>query len=56
MELKSVVLPAPLGPIRDTTVFGKTSNEALSSAVNPPKRTVSPETWRSGTAVFTRRF
>src|SRR3954470_15380567 len=39
MQLKSVVLPAPLGPIRPTMRPGATSNDTPSSATMPPKRT-----------------
>ena len=39
MTLKSVVLPAPLGPMTPTTSPGETVNETSSSAVSPPKRT-----------------
>src|ERR1700687_3162603 len=55
MQLKSVVLPAPLGPIRPQIAPRATSNETLSSAVTPPNRIVSPRTasraeaWRSAT-------
>ena len=43
-QLKSVVLPAPLGPMSPAIVPGRTANEIRSSAVMPPKRTVTPET------------
>src|SRR4051794_29129539 len=39
MQLKSVVLPAPFGPIRPTMLPGATSNDTPSSATMPPKRT-----------------
>src|SRR5689334_5650176 len=39
MQLKSVVLPAPFGPIRPTMRPGATSNDTPSSATMPPKRT-----------------
>src|SRR5947208_3639269 len=39
MQLNSVVLPAPLGPIRPTMRPGATSKETPSSATMPPKRT-----------------
>src|SRR5882672_1923220 len=39
MQLKSVVLPAPFGPISPTIWPGATSKETLSSATMPPKRT-----------------
>ena len=38
-QLNSVVLPAPLGPIRPTILPASTSNETPSSATMPPKRT-----------------
>ena len=41
MTLNSVVLPAPLGPITPTTSPGATVSDTSSSAVSPPKRTVS---------------
>src|SRR5712691_10792099 len=41
MTLKSVVLPAPLGPIRATTSPASTVKETRSSATTPPKRTLS---------------
>ena len=44
MTLKSVVLPAPLGPITPTTSPGATASDTSSRAVNPPKRTVTPAT------------
>src|SRR2546429_83195 len=39
MQLKSVVLPAPFGPIRPTMRPGATSKETPSRATMPPKRT-----------------
>src|ERR1700734_3389409 len=53
MQLKSVVLPAPFGPIRPQIAPRGTSKETSSSAVTPPKRIVTPwtasraGTWRS---------
>src|SRR5713226_7516993 len=44
MTLKSVVLPAPLGPIRPTTSPASTVKETRSSATTPPKRTLSSRT------------
>src|SRR4051812_22046031 len=38
MQLKSVVLPAPLGPIRPTISHSSTLSETSSSACKPPKR------------------
>src|ERR1700674_4701492 len=45
--LKSVVLPAPLGPIKATTWPASTSKETRSKATTPPKRTLSSRTSRS---------
>ena len=42
MQLNSVVLPAPFGPITPSTSPPATPSETLSSAVIPPKRTVTP--------------
>src|SRR5271167_4787209 len=39
MQLKSVVLPAPFGPMRPTISASFTSKETPSSAVMPPNRT-----------------
>src|SRR2546428_623634 len=39
-QLKSVVLPAPFGPMRPTIAPSSTSKETASSARMPPKRTV----------------
>ena len=39
MQLKSVVLPAPFGPISPTIWPGATSKDTPSSATMPPKRT-----------------
>src|ERR1700722_12438636 len=53
MQLKSVVLPAPLGPIKPQIAPRATSKETSSSAVTPPNRIVTPwtasraEAWRS---------
>src|SRR5437762_8216124 len=38
--LSRVVLPAPFGPITPRTCRGGTASETASSAVSPPKRTV----------------
>ena len=43
-QLKSVVLPAPFGPMSPTMWPAATENDTLSSAVMPPKRTVTPST------------
>ena len=42
MQLKSVVLPAPFGPIRPQIAPRATSKDTSSSAVTPPNRIVSP--------------
>ena len=44
MTLNSVVLPAPLGPMTPTIAPRGTQNETASSAVIPPKRTVTAST------------
>src|ERR1700722_697432 len=44
MQLKSVVLPAPLGPIKPQIAPRSTSKETPSSAVTPPNRIVTPWT------------
>ena len=44
MQLNSVVLPAPLGPIRPQMSPRSTSKLTLSSATMPPKRTDTPRT------------
>src|SRR5512145_3211994 len=38
MQLKALVLPAPLGPIRANSSAGSTENDRFSSTVRPPKR------------------
>ena len=40
MTRSSVVLPAPFGPMTPRTCRGGTASETASSAVSPPKRTV----------------
>ena len=40
IALKIVVLPAPLGPMRPTMVFGSIVKKTSSSAVSPPNFTV----------------
>src|SRR3954452_17785819 len=47
MQLKIVVLPAPLGPIRPHTWPDSTPNDGPASAVTPPKRTCTSSTLRS---------
>jgi hypothetical protein len=44
MQLKSVVLPAPFGPIRPQIAPRATSKETSRSAVTPPNRIVTPST------------
>ena len=44
MTLNSVVLPAPFGPISPVIVPGSAETDASSTAVMPPKRTVTPVT------------
>src|SRR5207245_1833160 len=47
MTLKSVVLPAPFGPMSATTCPASTLNDTRSRATTPPKRTLSSLTSRS---------
>ena len=49
-QLKSVVLPAPLGPTRPTLSPGATSNVMLCTAWIPPKDLHTPRRLRSGSA------
>src|SRR5881296_3200870 len=51
-QLKSVVLPAPFGPMRPTICPASTSKETESSARMPPKRTVRSRTVRIGIGRF----
>ena len=44
MQLNSVVLPAPFGPIRPQIAPGATLNVTFSRAVTPPKRIDTPST------------
>ena len=44
MQLNSVVLPAPFGPISPQMAPLATSKLTSSSAVTPPKRIVTPST------------
>src|SRR3546814_17839731 len=46
MTLNSVVLPAPLGPIRPVTCPAATSRSTSRTALWPPKRTLAPRTSR----------
>src|SRR5579885_1363105 len=48
--LKSVVLPAPLGPMRAQTSPAATAKETASTALRPPKRTVTSARSRRGAA------
>ena len=50
ITLKSVVLPAPLGPMRPVTSFSGTSMVTAARAWRPPKRTETESTLRSATA------
>src|SRR5919109_410350 len=54
MTLKSVVLPAPLGPMSATTWPLSTLKETRSSATTPPKRTVTSLTSSSDTQPNTK--
>src|SRR5688572_19628044 len=47
MQLKNVVLPAPLGPISETIPFSGTVKSTSLTAVRPPKRFVIPRASRS---------
>jgi len=47
MRLKTVVLPAPFGPMSPTISPGRTSKVRSETAVRPPKDLVRPETSRS---------
>src|SRR5215510_6501475 len=42
MQLSTLVLPAPFGPIKANSSPGATANEMPSSATRPPNRSVSP--------------
>src|SRR5947209_3042930 len=42
MQLSTLVLPAPLGPMRANSSPAATVNETLSRTVSPPKRRVRP--------------
>src|ERR1043166_2815127 len=52
IKLNSVVLPAPLGPIRPVSLPAATENEQRSTAVTPPKRRV---TSHSSSRLIARR-
>src|SRR5579863_3311794 len=47
MQLKTLVLPAPLGPISAMRSPGSTAKDTLSSTVRPPKRRLKCSTVRS---------
>src|SRR3972149_6382099 len=47
MQLSTLVLPAPFGPISASNSPGSTANETLSSTVRPPKRRLRVSTARS---------
>src|SRR4029079_11951655 len=47
----SVVLPAPLGPMRPVISPRATSRSTASRARTPPKRTVISVSWRMGSAM-----
>src|SRR6266567_2221909 len=48
MQLNTVVLPAPLGPITAVMSPARASNESVSTASRPPKRMLSWSTSSSG--------
>ena len=54
MALNAVVLPAPFGPMRESTSPSLTSKVALSTATSPPKRIDSASTLRSAAVPVTR--
>src|SRR6266571_4390155 len=56
MTLKSVVLPAPFGPISATSSPASTLKDTRSSATTPPKRTLRSRTSRSDTRVTRLRL
>src|SRR5258708_1674997 len=51
MQLTSVLLPEPFGPMRPTRSPGRTAKSTLSSAVKPPNLLVTPETTRRGSFI-----
>src|SRR5205814_1727920 len=55
MQLKSVVLPAPLGPMRPTISPGSMASEISLLASRPPKRFVAASTLSSGAMRSGRR-
>ena len=54
MQLNTVVLPAPFGPINPTTLFFGTVSETSVSALIPPKETERFD--RDSWVELTRRF
>src|SRR6185503_6926932 len=42
MQLSTLVLPAPLGPISANSSAGSTANDTASSTARPPKRRLKP--------------
>ncbi len=50
MQLNSVVLPEPFGPIRPQICPAPTVNDTPASATMPPKRTATSTTSSSGAA------
>src|SRR5262245_56278119 len=44
MQLKALVLPAPLGPMSANSSAASTANDRPSSTVSPPKRRLRPST------------
>src|SRR3954447_10374790 len=55
MQLKQVVLPAPLGPMRPTISNSSTSKATSSSACRPPKRIDRSMASRTGIGLFGTR-
>src|SRR6218665_2053126 len=51
MQLRVVDLPAPFGPIRAWIEPWATAMSSPPTAVSPPKRMVSPSTFRKGAAL-----
>ena len=56
MRLKTVVLPAPLGPMRPQSSPSLTVKSTALTAVRPPKRMVVWESWRSGAGMAISAF
>src|SRR5712692_9157563 len=55
MTLKSVVLPAPLGPMMPTRSCSRTSSETARTAVSPPNRLVTLSSVSTGSSGAGRR-